>query len=68
MTPQDEHDMAERHVRQGQHHIAAQRRIIVRLGALGADTRLAEDVLANLKSTQRMHLAQLTRVRTAHRP
>jgi hypothetical protein len=57
MTEDDLSVMAAHHAREGRQHLANQRRIIARLIRLGADTRLAEDVLDAMMVAQDHHLA-----------
>lgn len=55
-------EMVQRHVADGKRHIADQRALIVELEGAGADTEVAETMLANLLDTQALHLQHLERV------
>jgi hypothetical protein len=55
--------LAERHVIEGENHIARQRQIIDRLARGTGNLKLAEDVLAKLESTQATHIANRDRLR-----
>jgi hypothetical protein len=56
---------AERHVAQGEQHILRQRELIDALQRKGDDTSLAEDLLRRFEETQRMHIADRDRLRSA---
>ena len=47
--------MTARHIRDGEGHIFKQNEIIDRLRALGADTTLATQIMAQLRDTLEMH-------------
>lgn len=50
------------HIADGERHVASQRAIVQRLTELGADVRLAADILEEFETTlaeHRHHLAQL---------
>ena len=48
-------DMANRLIAEAERHIVRQEEIITDLGAKGADTNLAEELLAEFQATLRMH-------------
>jgi hypothetical protein len=54
--------MIRRHIAVGERHVASQRAIVRRFIELGANTRLAEDILEEFEATlaeHRHHLAQV---------
>lgn len=55
-------EMARRHVREGEAHVAGQRAIVARLGAHGLPTGDAEALLAEFESTLRDHQTSLMRM------
>jgi hypothetical protein len=59
---ESELEMTERHVREGEKHIARQREIIAEFTAKGFPTEEAERLLQNLKDLQRQHVDDLTRI------
>jgi hypothetical protein len=48
-------DIASRHIFEAERHIVRQEAIVTQLRVKGADTALAEDLLAEFQSTLRMH-------------
>lgn len=65
MPHETELEMVERHVLEGEERIAGQHLVIARLEALGADTRLAQQLLDSLNFAQQIHLAHRERVRVS---
>jgi hypothetical protein len=62
MHAETEREMVERHVRQGERHVARQREIIAELGRDGHSTAVARDLLILFEWTlaqHRAHLAEL---------
>jgi hypothetical protein len=55
--------MAERHVREGEEHVAKQRRIVADLREGGHPTRVAETLLDEFEATLADHRAHLARIR-----
>ena len=58
--------MAERHVREGEHHVARQREIIAHLSEHGRSIELAERLLFNLEDLLKLHREHLDRIKTQH--
>jgi hypothetical protein len=56
-------EMAERHVREGERHVANQREVIVHLAAHGHSTELAKRLLKNLEELLLMHRQHLDRIK-----
>ena len=55
--------MIRRHIAEAERRVASQREVVDRLRELGADTRLAEDILEHLEARlaqHHMHLEKLT--------
>lgn len=48
-------DMVERHIAQGERHVALQEELITRLSSLGLPTEAAEDLLEEFRATLRQH-------------
>lgn len=59
-----EREMVERHVRDGEHHVATQREILEHLRMHGRDTALAERTLANLEAMLALHHGHLARLKS----
>jgi hypothetical protein len=60
MDRSEQIEMIRNHIAEGERHVASQRAIVQRLGKLGADTDLAEDILEEFETTlaeHRRHLA-----------
>ena len=64
VTAETKLQMAERHVREGEHHVASQREIVAHLREHGCSTELAERLLGNLEDLLAMHREHLTRIRS----
>lgn len=62
MLYETEIERAERNIRESAAHILEQHRIIARLKMLGADTRLAEQVLCSLENSQDIHVRHRNRL------
>ena len=60
-------EMAERHVREGEYHVARQREIIAHPTEHGRSTELAERLLLNLEDLLTLHRGHLARIKTEHR-
>jgi hypothetical protein len=58
-------EMTQRHVADGERHIALQREIIARLQGLGGDTGIAEQLLEEFEATLRDHRAHRDRLEAA---
>ena len=56
-------EMAERHVRQGEHHVTRQREIVAKLRKHRHSTDLAEKLLMNLQDLLEMHRQHLARIK-----
>lgn len=56
-------EMVERHVREGQKHIARQAEIIEERRRLGFSTHSSEDLLKTFEATQALHCEHLERLR-----
>jgi hypothetical protein len=54
---------AERHVAEGEHHLARQRRLIAEMERDGHDTRSALELLSTLEQTQAMHVSHRDHIR-----
>ena len=54
-------EMVQRHVREGEGHLANQRALIARLRTSHLPTEVAEALLATFEDVQREHKAHLTR-------
>lgn len=59
MRAETELEMVERHVRQGERHVARQREILAELGRDGHPTAFARDLLALYEWTLAQHRAHL---------
>jgi hypothetical protein len=59
-------EMTERHVREGERHIASRMEILAHLRMHGQDTDLAERLLANLEDLLAMHRAHRARLQPQH--
>jgi hypothetical protein len=55
-------DQAQRHVLEGAEHIARQEQLIEKLKADGHSTKQAEELLATMRESQRLHEEELTRI------
>ena len=58
-------EMVERHVREGERHVANQREILAFLRRHNHPTELAETLLANLEAMQSLHRKHLARLQKA---
>ena len=65
-APETRLEMAERHVREGERHVANQREILEHLSEHGHSTELAERLLSNLEGLLAMHREHLARIRAEH--
>jgi len=54
--------IAERHVAEGEQHVARQEEIISKLQLLGADTTVAEQLLSEFQATLKMHRRDRDRI------
>lgn len=63
MPGETELQMAERHVRDGERHVASQREILSHLRNHGHPTELAERLLANLEELLAMHREHLAHLK-----
>jgi hypothetical protein len=54
--------MVQRHVREGEGHLASQRALVARLQAAGLPTGDALALLETFEDMQRQHIAHLTRI------
>jgi hypothetical protein len=54
--------MVERHVREGERHLARQREIVARQLEHGKSSEQSERLLANFEDVQRLHLEHLARL------
>ncbi len=59
-------EMAERHVREGEHYVARQREIVAYLSEHARSTELAERLLFNLEDLLTLHREHLARIKTEH--
>ena len=57
-------DMAERHVREGEHHVASQRELLAELRKDGHPTDTAERLLENLEDLLELHREHLARLQS----
>ena len=55
--------LAEKHVAQGEQHLARQRKVLETLARDGHDTATAADLLRTLEATQALHRAERDRLR-----
>lgn len=55
-------EMAERHVREGERHVAIQRRIVCRLDQMGFSTELATQLLKQFEEMLDLHRQHLKRL------
>ncbi len=62
MDYEAELEMVRGHVAEGERHVATQRRIIDALVDRGADTQLADSLLASFEDLLAMHVAHLNRL------
>jgi hypothetical protein len=62
---ESELEMAERHVAQGERHIAFQEALIVHLRELGSSTVLAEELLSEFRTSLTSHRAHRDRIAAA---
>jgi hypothetical protein len=60
-----EREMVERHIREGEAHVARQREIVERLPPTGEVADMARTLLANYQETLNLHRAHLARLVTA---
>ena len=60
-------EMAERHVREGEYHVARRREIIAHPTEHGRSTELAERLLLNLEDLLTLHRGLVARIKTDHR-
>jgi hypothetical protein len=56
-------EMAERHVAEGEQHLARQRKLIAELERDGHDTALAIELLHEFERTQASHIEERDRIR-----
>lgn len=61
-TDETELEMVQRHVREGEGHLANQRALIARLKTSHLPTEVAEALLANFEDLQQQHEVHLVRV------
>ena len=59
---ESELQMVERHIRDGERHVANQREIVAHLSSLGHPTELAQRVLRNLEELLAMHRRHLDHI------
>jgi hypothetical protein len=55
--------LAERHVAEGEHHLARQRALIASMPEHGGQRVMATDLLRTFESTQALHIADRDRIR-----
>ena len=60
--PETEREMVERHVRDGERHVASQRDILAHLRKHRRDAELAERTLMNLEDPLALHYEHLARL------
>ncbi len=60
-----EREMVERHVREGQEHVARQREIVERLPVSGEVAEMARSLLVEYEETLALHRAHLARLQLA---
>ena len=65
---ESELEMVRRHVREGERLLTHQRAIVARLQDGGHSTEVAEQLLANIEDSQRMHRNHLARLLEAGGP
>jgi hypothetical protein len=56
-------ETADRHIREGEHHIAVGKRLIGELSSLGSDISMFASILSRFQETQRLHVAHRDRLR-----
>lgn len=61
-TDETELEMVQRHVREGEGHLAGQRACIARLKASDLPTKQAEALLCTFQDLQRQHVAHLAHI------
>ncbi len=68
MAAETELEMADRHVAEGEGHIARQREIIADFARRGQSTIAATDLLRQFEETQAQHVAHRDRILARFRP